>query len=29
MAGEELIDYLPYIYHPKMDSENEQSDHQV
>ena len=23
MAGEELIEYLPYIYHPKMDSENE------
>ena len=29
MAGEELIEYLPYIYHPKMDSENEQSYHQV
>ena len=29
MAGEELIEYLPYIYHPKMDSENEQSCHQV
>ena len=29
MAGEELIEYLPYIYHPKMDSENEQSSHQV
>ena len=29
MAGEELIEYLPYIYHPKMESENEQSYHQV
>ena len=29
MAGEELIKYLPYIYHPKMDSENAQSYHQV
>ena len=29
MSGEELIEYLPYIYHPKMDSENEQSYHQV
>ena len=29
MAGEKLIEYLPYIYHPKMDSENEQSSHQV
>ena len=29
MAGEELIEYLPYIYHPKMDSENKQSYHQV
>ena len=29
MAGEELIEYLPYIYHPEMDSENEQSYHQV
>ena len=29
MAGEELIEYLPYIYHPKMDSENEQSYQQV
>ena len=29
MAREELIEYLPYIYHPKMDSENEQSYHQV
>ena len=29
MAGEELIEYLLYIYHPKMDSENEQSYHQV
>ena len=29
MAGEELIEYLPYICHPKMDSENEQYSHQV
>ena len=29
MAGEELLEYLPYIYHPKIDSENEQSHHQV
>ena len=29
MAEEELIEYLPYIYHPKMDSENKQSYHQV
>ena len=29
IAGEELIEYLPYIYHPKMDSENEQSYNQV
>ena len=29
MAGEELLEYLPCIYHPKMDSENEQSYHQV
>ena len=29
MAGLELIEYLLYIYHPKMDSENEQSYHQV
>ena len=29
MAGEELIYFLPYIHHPKMDSENEQSYHQV
>ena len=29
MAGEELIEYLSYIYHPKMDSENKQSYHQV
>ena len=29
MAGEELIEYLPYIYHPRMDSEDEQSFHQV
>ena len=29
MAGKEVIEYLPYIYHPKMDSENEQSYHQV
>ena len=29
MAGEELIEYLPYIYHLKMDSENKQSYHQV
>ena len=29
MAGEELIEYLPYIYNHKMDSENEQSYHQV
>ena len=28
-VGEELIEYLPYIYHPKMNSENEQSYHQV
>ena len=26
---EELIEYLSYIYHPKLDSENEQSYHQV
>ena len=29
MAGEELIEYLPYFNHPKMDSENKQSYHQV
>ena len=29
MAGEELIEYLLYIYHHKMDSENAQSYHQV
>ena len=29
MAGEELIEYLPYIYYPKMDYEMEQSYHQV
>ena len=29
MAEEELIEYLPYIYHPKMDSEHEQSYRQV
>ena len=29
MAGEELIDYLLYIYQPKMDSEKKQSYHQV
>ena len=29
MAGEELFEYLPYIYHRKMDSENEQSYHHV
>ena len=29
MVGEELIEYLPYIYQPKMNSENEQSSHQV
>ena len=28
-GGVELIEYLSYIYHPKMDSENEQSYHQV
>ena len=28
-GGEELTEYLPYIYHPRMDSENEQSYHQV
>ena len=28
MAGK-LIEYLVYIYNPKMDSENEQSYHQV
>ena len=26
-GGEELTEYLSYIYHPKMDSENEQSYH--
>ena len=29
MAADNLIKYLQYIYHPKMDSENEQSYHQV
>ena len=29
MAGEELIEYLLYIYHHKMDSESAQSYHQV
>ena len=29
MAGKELIEYVPYIYRPEMDSENEQSYHQV
>ena len=28
-GGEELVEYLPYIYHPKMDSENAQPYHQV
>ena len=29
MAADNLIKYLQYIYHPKMDSENEQSYHLV
>ena len=29
MAGEELIEYLSYIYHPKMASEDEQSYNHV
>ena len=29
MVWEELIEYLPYLYLPKMDSENKQSYHQV
>ena len=29
LAGEELIEYSPYIYHPKMDYENGKSYHQV
>ena len=28
-GGGGIFEYLPYTYHPKMDSENEQSSHQV
>ena len=28
-GGGGIFEYLPYIYHPKIDSENEQSSHQV
>ena len=29
MAVQELIEYLPYIYHPKIDTEHEKSYHKV
>ena len=29
MAAEELIEYLPYIYHPKIDTEHEKSYQKV